>query len=260
MGNLIKSDFYRLKRSTVFKVCAIIIFVLSFLWPYAELGLFNMAKSISKDPVNPLDTNFKFAEFLAQPVGGILLVVLLLSVLSFSFADVANGYIKNIAGHVKKKSYTIVSKFIVIMIHNLIIMLISVLGVYLGYLSRAVFFGGTIDYTQYLLSGIGIFCFKWLLYLSLSTITLFFTSALRSKTTAAIVSFVFGTGTLSMLYMVIKNSLNFDLSDFMPDALSSSLNFTTINTLAANALISSLVAIVVFLFVTMKLVDKRDVK
>ena len=184
----------------------------------------------------------------------------MLSVLSFSFADVANGYIKNIAGHVKKKSYTIVSKFIVIMIHNLIIMLISVLGVYLGYLSHAVFFGGTIDYTQYLLSGIGIFCFKWLLYLSLSTITLFFTSALRSKTTAAIVSFVFGTGTLSMLYMVIKNSLNFDLSDFMPDALSSSLNFTTINALAANALISSLVAIVVFLFVTMKLVDKRDVK
>lgn len=260
MGNLIKADFYRMRKSKVFIVCNIIAFALSFLWPLAEMALLNFAQSVSKDPISPPDTHFQFAKMLAQPVGGLILVVLLLSVLSFSFADVAHGYIKNIAGHVQKKSYTVVSKFIVIMIHNIIVMLVSVLGVYFGNLVRMVMCGGSIDYLANLGTGFGIFGFKWLLFMSLSTITLFFSTALRSKTSAAIVSVMFGTGALSMFYMLIQNFLHFDLSDFMPDSLSSTLNFTTINALAINVVASSVIAIAVFLIVSMKIVDKRDVK
>ena len=49
------------------------------------------------------------------------------------YMDLANGYVKNIAGQVPSHGYLAVSKMIVIAIHNLIFMVVGLIGSLIGY-------------------------------------------------------------------------------------------------------------------------------
>ena len=107
------------------------------------VSLFNPDTTVSKMLVDP------FLMF-----GAMLLMI---SICSFFYADVENGYIKNIAGQMPKKGWTIVSKFVAAVPHNLIFMVTGVIGNLLGSLIVKHISAGD------LAEGIGVFLLKLLL-------------------------------------------------------------------------------------------------
>ena len=146
--------------------------------------------------------------------------MLFISIISFTYADIANGYVKNIAGQLPKRGYTVVSKFIVMAIHNTIFMVCALVGRIVGeLLVRSITFDDS--FTRSLIT----FVLKWLLFQSICTILLFVTTGLGNKTFASIIGVIISTGVLGGIYMGIDylaaRFLNAEDSYFIKNALTS---------------------------------------
>lgn len=251
MGNLIKMDWYRLRTSMFFIISTLVAFVLnltaSIAIPLLERAFSpqtaNAPVALSKIITNP--DNFPF-----------ILVFMLISLVSFSYSDIANGYIKNIAGQLPNKGYTVISKFIVIALHNFIfVCLVLASGLIGTFITKKV----VVD--ENLFTGILVFFIKWLLTMALTAILLFVSTGLKNKTIASVLGVLLGSGALSLVYMGL-NSLfqgNIDVNEFTPDSLFGSLSASSLS-LVLNAVIVSAVCIAIFLPLTVKVFKNRDVK
>lgn len=261
MLNLLRSDLYRMKKAKSFYFDMLLMVALIVSWPFIEWGFIEASLALNVDGVEAIVSSFSLSFIISNPVATILPFLLLLSVMSFTYADMANGYIKNIAGHVKKKSVTIISKFIAVGVHNLILMVVSVIAMFLAYGLRALMLGGTIDFTSDIGEAIIVFFLKGILLQALSTIILFMTSAIRSKAAAAALSVALGMSILQgILYLAVESLMKVTISDMMPDSLLSLIGISNLSQYGVNALVSGIVTIALFLYLSMKLVDRRDVK
>ena len=204
----------------------------------------------------------KFSSLLSSPIEQIFLILVMISAVSFMYADIANGYIKNIAGQLTNKGNTVISKFIVIGIHNFAFMFFGFLGNTLSeFCIRKVVFDSMIAY------GIAAFAIKWLLLMSISSIVLFFSTGLKNKTVASVVGVLLSSGLLGLVYLGLNAGIanvfktdNFDINSYMPDQLFGQTVAATLNVTAFNAIIVSLVVSGVFLFFTVKIFNNSDVK
>ncbi|HAE51753.1 MAG TPA: hypothetical protein DCG30_00675 [Ruminococcus sp.] len=265
MGNLVKMDFYRMRKSKVFIVNLIIIFVTALASaPFAKFMCFIANKLIKDVADSGTESQFMVFEntknlseiiaspFIAKPV----FVLLFISVVSFTYSDIANGYVKNIAGQLPKRGYTVVSKFIVISIHNMIFMLVSACGRIISELTvRSIA-------VENISTSIVTFILKWLLLQSICTILLFLTTGLGNKTFASIVGVITGTGVLTGVYFAIDTAFIkiFHTSDTYllnngPDQLLSLGQVAIFNGLLVSGII-----IAIFLPATIKIFNKKDVK
>ena len=261
MANLIKMDMRRLFHSKLFFISAGIVAVLNiilmtiiplftkFFAPASEMKIMELSDIL----VNPFAIPW-------------MIILMLISMVSFSYADIANGYIKNIAGQIPRKSDTIVSKFIVIGVHNCFFFVVAAASMVIGQYLGSVF--GT--YQIVVDSQVG-FAFitlfvKWMLSMAISSILLFLTTGVKNKTLASIVGVILGTGTMGLIYLGLNTAVNsifktssFNLSLIMPDALIDTVNVGA-NTGVINALIASVVCTAIFLALTVKVFNTRDIK
>lgn len=132
MGNLIKMDFYRMFRSKAFIISNIVIFGLNIIGKLIELVMFNLAKGLVEES-EQAEMVYNYTENLSSifinPLWlSMMIIVILISAVTFSYADIANGFIKNIAGQVNHKGHTVISKFLVLCVHNLVFLCVGVLG------------------------------------------------------------------------------------------------------------------------------------
>ena len=254
MANLIKMDMRRLFHSKVFYITmgivaflnivilAAVPMVSKLLMPQAEAGVTNLSSIIA----GPFSI-------------GWMIIAVFISMVSFSYADMANGYIKNIAGQISRRSDSVFSKLVVIGIHNLVFFVVASLsGCGLG--------GGQIVADSQVFGGILTLLLKWLLSMAVCSILLFFTTGVKNKTLATIIGVVLGTGTMGLVYGGINAAVSgifkvegFDLSMYMPDSLLSSVNVTD-NTGVINAVIVSAAFIAVFTALTVKVFNTKDIK
>lgn len=263
MGNLIKMDLRRLFLSKLFYismgVVAVINILLTGIVPLITKFFFpgEAAKDlmISSLFVNPFQVS-------------LLLFILFVSMISFAYADIANGYIKNIAGQISKKSNLIVSKYIIIGIHNFIFLLSGVISGIIGSYIGSVICGYKVVVDEQLLPGVSTFMIKWLLTMAISAILLFITTGIKSKNLASIIAVILGTGALGLVYMGLNAAITnifkltdsqFNIGDYTPDQLVNSVNVAT-NTSVINALIVGIVCSVLFIALTIKVFESRDVK
>jgi hypothetical protein len=199
----------------------------------------------------------KLSEILRTPIPALNAMLCLLSASSFFYADMENGYIKNIAGQMPKRGYTILSKFVTILPHNLLFMLVGVLGDLIG----TVFFQ-RIAVDSAVLDSLRVFALKLLLLQSICAILLLFSGSLQIKSLGTVMAVLFGMGLLTLVYFGIDAGLDkifpkksFLLNDYMPDQLLSESNPETLT-----ALIVSGVTIAVFLWLAIRIFDRKDVK
>lgn len=243
MGRIIKMDFYRLRTSKSFWVSLLITFVFE-----ALLNLVPMF--FSKDYSSQL------VEIIGSPIEVLIVVALYISVSIFCYADLSNGYIKNIAGQIPNKGYTAVSKFVVIIFHNIAFFITGFAGRLAGSLPTLELDGNYLYATTYLLM-------RFLLVLAMCTMILFATTALRSKTFGTVLGVMFGVGGFSLIYTLLDQLIQnvfkgFKLEDYSP----SSINPSNIHSSADGfrVLAVGIVFTVLFLFLSVKIVNKRDVK
>ena len=256
MGKLIRMDLYRMPKSKAFIICLILAFVLAL--AVAPLGkvMFNLANSLSSESVEAYPAEVNLSDVLSDPFPVINLMLVLLSLCFFFYADVENGYIKNIAGQMPMKGFTVLSKFIAAIVHNLVFAAVGIIGHLIGtaLVQRIVADSNVLD-------SIRVLVLKLVLLQSLCAILLLAASTLRSKSLGMILAVLFGLGLTSLIYMGINEGLKpvfgqaTNISKYMPDVVMSETPLDTLKALA--------VAIVtggVFLLPAIRIFDRKDVK
>ena len=283
MGNVIRMDLYRLLRSLSFKVCLIIVAVMSVIvGPIAKIS-YTITEKLAQNAENKDEllenlgewpTEFHLGNIIAGELGTICTAVFLLCIVYFCFADIQHGYIKNVAGQLPSRGHTIISKFIVsqftLVIFYAVEIGMSVVGqLIVGKSAKADMFYTGMDGEPDKVFGMGAafaeLGLKWLLLACLCALILLFTTGIGSNVAGTIVAILCGAGFTGLAYSGITAGLNklfkfkdFELSRYMPD----SLYRTKLNEegLMLNALIVGVVALVLLLYCTTRLYNKKDIK
>lgn len=264
MGKLIKMDTYRLIQSKLFWILGGTLFAINFLMAFGLPFLYEVMENMSDDPdAFKISKEISFSGIVSDPVSGFMLILMFVSATAFLYADIRNGYIKNIAGQLPKKGQTAISKFVVAILHNCIFMVLGFLGSYIGYLACPKM---TVVYDNKLASGLVVLLLRLILSMSMVAIILFITTGLRNKTLASVVGVMFSVGALGLLYTGINKLIEiaglreFDVTDYIPDQLYGK----RFDLAAANSVISAAIVgvifCVVFLALTVAVFNKRDVK
>lgn len=290
MGNVIRMDLYRLVKSMSFKVCLIIVFLLNIIEGPLGKIMFNLGKKLAEqneDPEKALaqlgewDNTFHFGNVLADQLGMICTAIFLLCIVWFCYADIQHGYIKNIAGQLPSRGHTIISKFVVIQFTTLLFYVVTVIGNTAGQLlvGRHIVFDMRVagDFDEETLiraedkifgmgSVLAEFAIKWILLTGLCALVLLLTTAVGSNVAGTIVAILCGAGFTGLAYTGISAGINklfkfkeeFALSDYMPD----SLYRTNLNDEGCmlRALIVGIITVVVLLYFTTTLYNKKDIK
>ena len=257
MGNLIRMDLYRMRKGKAFIICLVLAFILALIsMPLLKL-LSSLATMLATDAeVTPFATDANLSSILSDPFPGMNAMLTLISVCAFFYADVENGYIKNIAGQMPKKGFTILSKFICALPHNLLFAVVSIAGSVAGtILVQRLHMDGAV------LESIGAFCLKMLLIQSICAILVLLVSALKLKSLGMVIAVVMGLPLLSLIYALIDSGIQQLFTNagpifakYMPDQL--------MRVQYPNMLESILVAAgvtCIFLLLAIRIFDKKDV-
>ena len=256
MVKLFRMDLYRMVRAKAFYICLGLTFLLALGSEPAGKLLFMLANTLSSEfhEVFPEEQNLSVILGNPFPLMGMMLVML--SLCFFYYADVENGYIKNIAGQMPMKGFTILSKFLVTAVHNLIFIAAGIVGQLLGTLivQRVVMDSNVLD-------SIRVLILKLLLLQSLCAVLLLVVSTFRNKSFGMILAVLFGLGLTPLIYIGINEVLkplfgkDVDISKYMPDTVMRDNPLGTVK-----AILVSLVTGGIFLPLAIRIFDRRDVK
>ena len=256
MVKLFRMDLYRMMKARSFLVCLILTFALGLAG--APLGklMFSLAGMFSSEVKDGFPSEANLSGLLTSPFPLMGLLLMLLSLCYFFYADTENGYIKNIAGQMPMKGFTILSKFLAAGVHNLIFTAAGIIGNLIGTLivQRLVFDGGIPDSFRVL-------ALKLLLLQSICAILLLAVSTFRSKSLGMVLAVLFGLGLTPLIYGMISEGLsslfgrNINIGRYMPDVVMKENPLDTVK-----ALLVAFVAGGVFLTLAMRIFDRKDVK
>lgn len=273
MGDLIRMDLFKLRKSKFFYAVCITTFAVTFITPLLVKGFLELLKNMleSTDGLDEasatelyqladgLSVPALFSDILRSPFAGLAFVIipLMIFLVSFLYQDFNQGYIKNIAGQLPSRGYLAVSKYLVLGLSIIIFFILGIAGSTLGTLiSRG------IEFDNKIVSGLLELLLKFFLLWGLSAILLLISNGLGSKTFAVVMSVVFATGALSIIYMPLSFALNhlfktdtINITKYAPDQM-----FLASNIDIPAASIGSAVLIAIGLFTTIRLLNKNDVK
>ncbi|MBR4555529.1 MAG: hypothetical protein IKO27_08080 [Ruminococcus sp.] len=269
MGNVIRSDIYRLLRQKSFIICTAIVALLNLIiGPVGKL-LYDISKRLAEGndelmaELKEWSATFSVDKLIMNPLGNIDTIFVLLLIVWFAFGDLAHGYIKNVAGQLSNKGNIVFSKMAVIGIISLFMFIVAFAFQFLGLC--------LVQSPE--LSNIGeslvIFAVKWLSMLAIGSIILLITVGLHSQTAGAIFAVLFGTGLLRFAYSISINKLmndvlkfeDFDVNQYMPDSILHTNDLTLQSkTLMIKAVIACIAFVCVLVPLTVSLFNKRDVK
>ena len=278
MLNLLRMNNRRIFRSKMFAIAFLVILVTSIASAPVERALMKAvvgfavsveteSKSSESESENTAALGdalgnteaAKVSEIIADPfVITFLPLFILLLVVSFSYMDIENGFIKNIAGQQPKRSRVAVSKYLTIMLSNLVLMLTALIGQVISkyIVGKVEIDAGAIPQAVYT------FGVRWLLLLALSALLLFLTVGIGAKPLALVTAVLAGTGFLGLIYLgidtAIQNMLhiqNLSLVDYAPDQLLTQPGYE-----GPRAVIVGITFSVIFMLLTVLRADKTDVK
>ena len=275
MLNLLRMNNRRIFRSKMFAIAFLVILVTSIASAPVERALMKavvgFAVSVETESKSESENTAalgealgaseaaKVSEISADPfVITFLPLFILLLVVSFSYMDIENGFIKNIAGQQPKRSRVAVSKYLTIMLSNLVLMLTALIGQVISkyIVGKVEIDAGAIPQAVYT------FGVRWLLLLALSALLLFLTVGIGAKPLALVTAVLAGTGFLGLIYLgidtAIQNMLhiqNLSLVDYAPDQLLTQSGYE-----GPRAVIVGITFSAVFMLLTVLRADKTDVK
>ena len=256
MGKLIRMDLYRMLKSRSFLACLILAFALALVnAPLAKL-MFTLASSLSSEINETFPAEMTLSGILSDPFPMMGLMLALLSLCYFYYADVENGYIKNIAGQMPMKGFTILSKFQATVVHNVIFAAAGIIGNLIGTILVQ-----RIIADSNILDSIRVLVLRLVLVQSLCAILLLAVSTFRSKPLGMILAVLFGLGLTSLLYQGIDELLKplfgpeTSIVRYMPDVVMSEKPLDTVK-----ALLVAVVTGTVFLLPAIRIFDRKDVK
>ena len=181
--------------------------------------------------------------------------LILLSLCAFYYADMENGYIKNIAGQMPMKGFTILSRFLDAAMHNLFFILAGIIGNVIGTLLVQ-----RITADSAVADSFRILALKFILLQSICAILLLVVSTFRSKSLGMILAVLFGLGLTSLIYLGINSGLqqifrkDIDITRYMPDSVMGENPLDTLKAILVSAVTTG-----IFLPLSIRIFDRKDV-
>lgn len=280
MLNYLKMDFYRMRKTKTFWIYSIIIFAITFFIPIIVRVFLNMISygltetvtteaaiesEIEFSPMSDLiPSSIDFSAILKAPFGGMTAIVVfpLVFAANFFYADIANGYIKNLVGRTPRISKLAISKYLVVFVEIFFAFVTGLVGTFLGNL---IAYGVTFD--SKIGWGLLEFLTKLLIAWAMASFVLLFAAALRTRALSIVIAVFLGTGMFSLLFtplsfaiQQITKNYDFQLNTYIPDQLFLLTDFEYANISLLNGVISSVVLIALCLFLTIFIIDKKDIK
>ena len=259
MRNMLRMDLYRMSKSRYVRVCLLLALLFGLAQTPAKLALEGIARAFASGAnlsgIKPI-TQITLSSIFYDPfcIFNLNALLAMLAVCSFFYADQEYGYIKNIAGQMPRRGYTVLSKFLASIPLNVMIVAAGIIGNLLGsVILRPVVADADV------MASIGNCLLKLLLLQSVCSILLLVTACFRGKAFGTALSVLFATGAMSLVYEAVNSGLSqaikgFNIRDFMPDAL------MTNPTPTVNALLSAVISTALFLTLSIRIFDKKDVK
>ncbi len=256
MGKLIRMDLYRMLKSKTFLICLLLAFLLALGNAPFEMLMFTLANSLSPDINETFAAEASLSGILGEPFPLFNLMLALLSLCWFFYADVENGYIKNIAGQMPMKGFTVLSKFIAASVHNIIFAAAGIIGNLVGtaLVQKLVMDASVLELLR-------VVVLKLLLIQSLCAALLLVVTTFRSKSFGMILAVLYGLGLTALIYMGINEGLrqlfgpDADISKYMPDTIMAEKPLDTVKSLAVAVIWGA-----VFLLPAIRIFDRKDVK
>ena len=265
MANLFRMDLYRMFKSRGCKICLILTAVFAVAHTPLVKLLDMLAKLVARsggEPVKPLlGPTISLSAIIGDPFPLFSTILIMLSVVYFYYADMEAGYIKNIAGQMPKRGFSILSRYLASIVHNAIFVGVCLVGKLIGTLP----FQQIVGDDQIVTSIIGLLL-KMMLLQSLCAVLLLAAASFRSKALGMVLAVMFGLGAMGLLYSAIDTGLNAlikgaSIAPYMPDTLLETVYNPTTGTLQAlRGFLSAAVTIVIFLPLSIHVFDRRDVK
>ena len=256
MGKLIRMDLYRMVRARSFLVCLALTFLLAVAdAPLAKL-LFTLARTLSPDLNETFAEKVDLSSIIGSPFPMMGMMLIMISLCYFFYADVENGYIKNIAGQMPMKGFTVLSKFLSAGLHNVVFAVTGIVGNLIGSLIVR-----QIVPDPAVADSFRVLVLKLLLLWSLCAVLVLVVSTFRSKSLGMILAVLFGLGLTPLIYLGINEALaqvfgkGFDISKYMPDTVMGEKPLDTVK-----AIVVSAVATGIFLPLAIRVFDRKDVK
>lgn len=275
MLNLIKMDLYRLVRLKSFKTGLIAAAIFSFVSLFAVFGLIEITDMLLKEdptlsiidmatvfPILSWYTGVDYGDIVLFGTNTLSLFVGCLISASFIGAEQSAGYFKNVAGQVRPRGLTVVSKYITTCLVHL-----SVLVIYT--IISCIF--GQLFFSRYIISYnigamIGGLLLRTLLFFAINAVIVFFCILAKNQTFAMVIGAILGIGVTGFVYFGINALLGMvkitgiDVSHFMPDGINGILNVSSLGEIYISGIIVSIIFIAGFIFGAIMLIEKRDVK
>ena len=246
MLNVIKSDLYRMFRTTSFYIMQIIILVYNII-----IAIVLDGESINNF-IPTVSTNIPLFT-------GIFLAI-------FTYSDYKNGYIKNIAGIVPNKVYLLMSKLIIAVIYILISFAVHICS---GILFSFIFAKHGFIYENTVITEI-LKCLgvHFVLQFAMAMIPIMIITLTRSNALACVISILASTSFISNmaygLFIVLKTyhfiPESFRIQPFFISTYMSSVECSSTTDLMLKALAVSAVYIAVMVSVSVFAIKKKDVK
>ena len=261
MAKLFNMDLYRMIKARSFKVLLALTFAISLGTMPMLKGMYDLAKRLSPEEMTgTFVATGTLSSLISSPFSFFTLLLILLSVVFFFHADMENGYIKNIAGQMPRRGFSILSRYLAIIVHNTVFMVAAVVGNVIGAMLVV-----KVTADNAIITGIGAFLLELLLLQSICAILLLVTASLRSKSFGIILAVLFGVGATSLLYSAVDSGLDllikgFEIAPYMPDTLLDNPFDANGNLMVVRSLLSAAATIGIFLPLSIGVFDKRDVK
>ncbi len=256
MRNLIRMDLYRMRKIRACLICLILAFVFALLRT-PVLKLLDLLGTVMGGEASTFPKETSLMAILGDPFPMFNPMLAMISLCAFFYADHEGGYIKNIAGQMPKRGFTVLSKFLASIVHNLAFAAVGLAGSFIG----TVFFQRIVP-DGMMMEGIRICLMRFLLLQGITAILLLVTGSFRSKSQGTVLSVLLGVGLLGLVYSGIEAALHeipflkgFTFSPCMPDQLLESPVPGTLESLA-----SAGVCIALFLPLAVRAFDRRDIK
>lgn len=261
MAKLFNMDLYRMFKARSFRVLLALTFAIALGTMPMLKGLYDLAKSLSPEGITEsFVATGTLSSLISSPFSLMTLLLILLSVVFFFHADMENGYIKNIAGQMPRRGFSILSRYLVAIVHNAVFMVTAVVGNIIGTMLVV-----KVSADSAIVTGIGAFLLELLLLQSICAILLLVTASFRSKSFGIILAVLFGVGATSLLYSAVDSGLDllikgFKIGPYMPDTLLTNPFDANGKLLVLRSVLSAAVTIGIFLPLSVGVFDKRDVK
>ena len=284
MFNLIKMDTYRLAHSK----STWVILILSALLAMASVSLTNLNLALIEEypdlfvsePDEPddvytigiySDTNYGWitddieaAELVSIELqSGIFTILTVVFAAIFASAEQKSGYIKNIAGLFPRKGSMILSKFITIALHILLMMVVFCAATALA---GAAFWGERFYLASFapLLKFLGI---QYILHLGFAALIMFFSILTRGNAFGMIFGILASVRLTALVYSLINFVIetvtpvrDFDIGNYMLETNIYDIELTAASDLIVRGIVVGIVFIVLSILLATLAMQKRDIR